>query len=332
MLDQVLTTFAIRPAHDLDVMSPGQPLSRVAARVLEKLDPILEQERPDWALVQGDTTTVMAASLAAFHRRIKVGHVEAGLRSGDRNNPYPEEINRKVADAVADLHFAPTEGARQALLREGADPARVIVTGNTVIDALLDVASRPHLPPDGPLQAAWDSGRRLILVTAHRRESFGAPMREIFLALRDLAERFQDDTTIVYPVHLNPNVIGPAREILGATPNVLLLPPLDYAAFVHLMKRSTLILTDSGGIQEEAPSLGKPVLVMRSVTERPEGVAAGTALLVGADRARIVAAATQLLTDPAAYQRMANAVNPYGDGRASARIVESLLAHTPPVG
>jgi UDP-N-acetylglucosamine 2-epimerase (non-hydrolysing) len=327
LLDQVLAAFAIHPDVDLDIMSLGQPLSRVAALVLERLDPVLVRERPDWVLVQGDTTTVMAAALAAFHRGARVGHVEAGLRTGDRRNPFPEEINRRVADVVADLHFAPTEGARQALLREGVQPWRVSVTGNTVIDALLAVAAQPAPPPPEALAAVWNTDRRLVLVTAHRRESFGAPLQDMLLAVRDLAEGFRADTTMVYPVHPNPNVSGPAREVLGASPNVVLLPPLGYAEFVHLMRRSTLILTDSGGVQEEAPSLGKPVLVMRAVTERPEGVAAGTALVVGTERGHIVGAAARLLTDPAAYGRMAGAVNPYGDGMAAARIVDLIQAH-----
>jgi UDP-N-acetylglucosamine 2-epimerase (non-hydrolysing) len=287
----------------------------------------LEQERPNWVLVQGDTTTVLAASLAAFYRRVRVGHVEAGLRSGDRCNPYPEEINRQVADVIADVHFAPTEGARERLIREGTAPWRITVTGNTVIDALQTIAAQPYSPAEEPLCSLWQSPRRLVLVTAHRRESFGAPMRNIFLALRELAERFKDEVHIVFPMHLNPKVSGLARDVLSGLGSVVLLPPLDYVTFVHLMKRAHLILTDSGGMQEEAPSLGKPVLVMRAVTERPEGIAAGTAMLVGVERERIVDAATMLLTDEAAYNRMANAVNPYGDGQASRRIVEALLRY-----
>jgi UDP-N-acetylglucosamine 2-epimerase (non-hydrolysing) len=327
MLDQVLETFGIEPDYDLDIMTSGQSPTRVASLVLDGLDPVLERVQPDWMLVQGDTTTVMAASLAAFHRRVKVGHVEAGLRSGDRDNPFPEEINRRVAGAVADLHFAPTEGAREALLRESVEPWRIAVTGNTVIDALLSVVRKPRPPIGGALREVWDGDRRIVLMTAHRRESFGPPLREVFHAVRELARRFSDDTTVVYPVHPNPNVTAAAYEMLGGIDNVLLTEPLDYLVFAHLMGRAHLILTDSGGIQEEAPSLAKPVLVLRSVTERPEGVAAGTARLVGTDREMIVAAATELLTDAEAYGRMARASNPYGDGHASGRIAEAILSH-----
>ena len=326
MLDQVLPVFDLHPDYDLDVMSPGQSLSGVAARVLERFDPVLAKEQPDWVLVQGDTTTVMAAGLAAFYRHVKVGHVEAGLRSGDRDNPYPEEINRRIADVVADLHFAPTEGARQCLQNEGTPAWRITVTGNTVIDALMMIAVQPYDPPPGPLQTILQSSRRIILVTAHRRESFGEPMRNIFMALRDLAKRFEDSATIVYPVHLNPQVSHLAHDCLEGVENIVLLPPLDYVTFVHLMQRADLILTDSGGIQEEAPSLGKPVLVMREVTERPEGIAAGTAQLVGTDREVIVTTAANLLSDPASYARMAHAKNPYGDGKASQRICDAILA------
>ena len=327
MTDQVLPIFGLVPDHDLDVMTPGQSLSQVAARVLERLDPVFEQEQPDWVLVQGDTTTVIAASLAAFYRRVKVGHVEAGLRSGDRCNPYPEEINRQVADVIADAHFAPTDDARQRLLREGIASWRITVSGNTVIDALQSIATQPYVPQTASLRTLWQSPRRMVLVTAHRRESFGQPLRDIFAALRELAGRFKDQIDIVYPVHPNPQVSGPAQELLAGADNIVLLPPLDYVTFVHLMQRAHFILTDSGGVQEEAPSLGKPVLVMRAVTERPEGIAAGTAALVGVARDAIVAASTSLLTDRAAYERMAQAVNPYGDGKASQRIVEALLAY-----
>lgn len=327
MLDQVLQVFKLTPDYDLDIMSPNQSLSGAAARVLERFDPVLLAEQPDWVLVQGDTTTVLAAGLAAFYRRVKVGHVEAGLRSGDRQNPFPEEVNRRVADVIADMHFAPTAGARDCLLREGIPAWRVSVTGNTVIDALLDIAARPYEPPVSPLRDLWQSNRRVVLVTAHRRESFGAPLREMCSALREIATAFSDDVSIVYPVHLNPEVSRTANELLADVPNVMLLPPLDYVTFVHAMKRSYMVITDSGGIQEEAPSLGKPVLVMRDVTERPEGITAGTAMLVGTDRQRIVSAATTLLTDSRAYTAMANAVNPYGDGAASQRIAAALLAY-----
>jgi UDP-N-acetylglucosamine 2-epimerase len=267
----------------------------------------------------------MCGALAAFYRRVPVGHVEAGLRTGDRRHPFPEEINRRVADLVADLYFAPTERGRQALLKEGCPGKSVIVTGNTVIDALLEVASRPYDWGAGPLAGIPRDGR-VVLVTAHRRESFGEPFRHLCLAIRDLAEAFAaEGVHFVYPVHLNPNVRRPVGEVLDGVGNVSLIEPLDYVSLVHLMKASTLILTDSGGIQEEAPSLRVPVLVMRETTERPEGVEAGMVRLVGTDRGRIVAEATRLLRDPTARARMTSGVNPYGDGRASARIVRALL-------
>lgn len=327
MLDQVLNLFGIEPQVDLDVMQPGQSPSQVAARVLLGLEPVLQAWRPDWVLVQGDTTTVMAAALCAHHNRVRVGHVEAGLRSYDRANPFPEEMNRVVADHVSDLHFAPTPQARDNLLREGIPARRVYVTGNTVIDALLAVAGRPWQPaPDDPL-SRLDPARRLILVTAHRRENFGQPLAGICAALQSLAAR--SDVQVVYPVHMNPNVSGPVHGALAGLPGVLLLPPVDYQRLVYLMKQSTLVLTDSGGIQEEAPSLGLPVLVLREVTERPEGVAAGTARVVGTDPDRIVAEATRLLDDPAAYRSMAQAVNPYGDGQAAQRIAQALIDFEP---
>ncbi len=322
MLDQALDLFSISPHIDLDLMQPNQTLSQVAARVLLALEPVMAGWRPDWALVQGDTTTVMAAAICAHNNQVRVGHVEAGLRSFDRANPFPEEMNRVVADHVSDLHFAPTPGARDNLLREGVPEASIHVTGNTVVDALLQVAAQPWAPPQGdPLQQI-DPAKRLLLVTAHRRENFGAPLRGICSALRSLARR--DDVQIVYPVHLNPNVRQPVHDALGDIPNVLLIPPVGYRRLVHLMQASALILTDSGGIQEEAPSLGKPVLVLRSVTERPEGIEAGTARLVGTDPGRITAEATHLLENDTAYQTMARAVNPYGDGKAAQRICQVL--------
>jgi UDP-N-acetylglucosamine 2-epimerase (non-hydrolysing) len=322
MLDQVLALFALQPAYDLDLMQRDQTLAQLTANVLTQLDLVLVKEQPDWVLVQGDTTTAMAAALAAFYRRIKVAHVEAGLRTGDKSQPFPEEINRIFADAVADLHFAPTEQARAHLLREGISAASVMVTGNTVIDALLDIAARPYDWHTGEL-AQVPLDKRLILVTAHRRENFGAPLDNICLALLEIAARFPD-VQLVYPVHLNPNVQRAVNAYLLGVPNIILLPPLEYLPLVQLLKRSTLVLTDSGGLQEEAPGLGKPVLVLREVTERPEGVTAGTVKLVGTDRAVIVSETVRLLTEPAEYARMAQAVNPYGDGQASARIVESL--------
>ncbi|MCC6454903.1 MAG: UDP-N-acetylglucosamine 2-epimerase (non-hydrolyzing) [Caldilineaceae bacterium] len=323
MLDQVLSLFEIVPDHDLNIMQQSQSPLQVAAAVLTGLDSILQQERPDWVLVQGDTTTVMAAAIAAFYARVKVGHVEAGLRSYDKWQPFPEEINRRIAGVTADLHFAPTERSRQNLLREGILEEQIRVTGNPVIDALQWVAQQPYVPGTGPLQAIpWE--KRLILVTAHRRENFGQPLDEICCAIRELAEQYREDVHFVYPVHLNPNVQGPVYASLAGIPNVTLLPPLDYLPLVHLMKRSTLVLTDSGGIQEEAPGLGKPVLVLRETTERPEAVDAGTVRLVGAHRAAIVEWVRCLLDSPTEYAKMAQAVNPYGDGLAAGRIVEAL--------
>jgi UDP-N-acetylglucosamine 2-epimerase (non-hydrolysing) len=287
------------------------------------MEPVLQSERPDWVLVQGDTTTVAATALAAYYAGVKVGHVEAGLRTHDKWQPFPEEINRKVAGVIADIHFAPTQAARHNLLHEGVPDDQIVVTGNTVIDALHQVADLPYDPSGGPLRdVPWD--RRLILVTAHRRENFGEPLEQIFLALREIACAYADDVCLVYPVHLNPNVQEPARRILGGVPNVMLTDPLEYLPLVYLMKRATLVMTDSGGIQEEAPGLGKPVLVFREVTERPEAVEAGTVRLVGADRRRIIEWTCQLLNDECAYQRMARATNPYGDGHAAERIVKVL--------
>jgi UDP-N-acetylglucosamine 2-epimerase (non-hydrolysing) len=324
MLDQVLNLFSIRPDFDLDLMRPDQPLADLTAVLFTGLDPVLREARPDWVLIQGDTTSAMAASLLAYYHRARVGHVEAGLRTGDKWQPFPEEINRRVAGAIADLHFAPTDWARQNLLHEGVPPERVIVTGNPVIDALRDVAARPYDVNRGPLAAIpWE--RRVILVTAHRRENFGRPLEDIFTALRTLTETYPKDIHLVYPVHLNPNVHAPAHRLLGNLPNVSLIEPLDYLPMVHLMKRAYLVLTDSGGLQEEAPALGTPVLVLREVTERPEAIEAGTARLVGTDPARILSETRRLLDDPAARQAMAHAANPYGDGHAAERIVEALV-------
>ena len=324
MLDQVFSLFAIVPEVDLDLMKPDQTPSEVAARVLLALEPVVREWRPDWVLVQGDTTTVTAAALCAHYNRVRVGHVEAGLRSFDRANPFPEEMNRVVADQASDLHFAPTPRARENLLREGIPEAGIHVTGNTVIDALLQVAGRPWQPPEGDPLRQIDPAKRLVLVTAHRRENLGAPLLRICIALRALAGR--GDVQVVYPVHLNPGVWQPVHEHLAGLPSVLLLPPVDYRRLVYLLQKSSLVLTDSGGIQEEAPSLGLPVLVLREVTERPEGVAAGTARLVGTDPERIVAEATRLLDDERAYRAMAQVANPYGDGQAAGRIVEALWA------
>lgn len=323
MLDQVLRVFAIQPDYDLDVMQDNQTPTQVASTVLAKLEPILRDERPDWVLVQGDTTTVAAAALAAFYARCRVGHVEAGLRTHDRWQPFPEEINRRVAGVIADTHFAPTTLARDNLLRENVPVDRVVVTGNPGIDALRWIAAQPTAPELSTLLAP---GTRTILVTAHRRENFGEPLESICLALRDIAERYADDVRIVYPVHRNPNVWGPVQQLLGNVPGITLRPPLDYLPNIQLMKRSYLVITDSGGIQEEATGLGIPALVLREVTERPEGVATGALRIVGTDRARIVAEASRLLDDSTEYARMANAENPFGDGHAAERIVASLLA------
>jgi UDP-N-acetylglucosamine 2-epimerase (non-hydrolysing) len=323
MLDQVLQLFDIVPDYDLDVMEPDQGLAPLTEAIFHRLDPVLEEAHPDWVLVQGDTTTVMATALLAYYRRIRVGHVEAGLRTGDKWQPFPEEINRRVAGVLADLHFAPTELSRQNLLRENVPPERVIVTGNPVIDALRAIAARPYDPSTGPL-AGVRFDRRVILVTAHRRENFGSPLERIFTAIRRLASRYDEAVEFVYPVHLNPNVRLPAERMLGDIPNVRLLDPVDYLPMVHLLSRCALVLTDSGGLQEEGPALGKPVLVMRQVTERPEAIEAGTARLVGTDADRIESEVRRLLDDPAAYSAMAHAANPFGDGHAAERIVEAL--------
>jgi UDP-N-acetylglucosamine 2-epimerase (non-hydrolysing) len=322
MLDQVLEMAGIEPDIDLDLMQPGQSLDALSARIITRFGEALDAEKPNRVLVHGDTLTTMMATLACYFRRIPVGHVEAGLRSGDIYAPWPEEVNRKVTGAVADLHFAPTQGAAEALLAENVDPRTIHVTGNTVIDALL--AARAKIKADSslapaiaPLQARF-AGKRIIAVTAHRRENFGAGMQQIAAALQQLAAR--GDIAIIYPMHPNPNVVEVMRPALGDNPNIALIEPLDYLNFVAMMEAADLVLTDSGGIQEEAPSLGKPVLVMRHTTERPEGVAAGTALLVGADCSRIVREATRLLDDASAYDAMAKAHNPYGDGTASQRI------------
>ena len=328
MLAGILDFFGLSANHDLAIMQPDQDLSYVTAAVLTGVQRVLAAERPDWVLVHGDTTTALAAALAAFYAGCRIGHVEAGLRTGDLRRPWPEEMNRSLIDRLADRLFAPTASARANLLAENLPADRIAVTGNTVVDALLTV--RAALERDGALRRSadaelgfLDSGKKLILVTGHRRESFGHGFEQICAGLRRIAER--DDVQIVYPVHLNPAVQEPVRRILGSLSNVHLLEPLDYVPFVHLMMRSHIILTDSGGIQEEAPSLGKPVLVMREVTERPEAVAAGTVALVGADEAHIHDAVAELLQSPARYAAFARAHNPYGDGLASLRIRDALL-------
>nr|WP_311526726.1 UDP-N-acetylglucosamine 2-epimerase (non-hydrolyzing) [uncultured Ralstonia sp.] len=328
MLDQVLALFAIQPEYDLDLMQPGQDLTDVTSRVLAGMRDVLNQWRPDIVLVHGDTTTTMAASLAAFYQRIPVGHVEAGLRTGNIYSPWPEEMNRKIAGSIAVMHFAPTETAQRNLAREGVAANTIYVTGNTVIDALLEIHQRIQQNPllQATLAARFpylDPTKRLILVTGHRRENFGSGFENMCAALADLAGR--PDVQIVYPVHLNPNVREPVNRVLGGRSNIHLIEPLDYLPFVYLMGRTHVILTDSGGIQEEAPSLGKPVLVMRDTTERPEAVEAGTVRLVGADREKIVQETSRLLDDPASYEVMARAHNPYGDGAAAKKILEILL-------
>jgi UDP-N-acetylglucosamine 2-epimerase (non-hydrolysing) len=322
MLDQVLGVFDLKADHDLDLMTAAQSPADVVARVLQRLPALLQQIRPDVLLVQGDTMTTFAAAFAAYLERIPSGHVEAGLRTGDRYRPFPEEMNRVMTSRLASIHFAPTTQAQETLLREGVPAKDVHLTGNTVIDALLQTV-RDNYTFQLPQLATLDPRRKVILVTTHRRESFGAPLQSTCAAIRDLATRFPE-LQFVLPVHPNPEVKETVERLLCDLPGMYLIPPVDYLEFVHLMNRAYLILTDSGGVQEEAPSLGKPVLVLRDVTERPEGVAAGTAVVVGTDRERIVSVASQLLTSREAYRRMANAVNPYGDGKASGRIVHAL--------
>jgi UDP-N-acetylglucosamine 2-epimerase (non-hydrolysing) len=324
MLDQVLEVFGVVPDFDLDLMRPGQSLAQLSARVLEALEDILISERPNIVLVQGDTTTTFSAALSAFYQHIPVGHVEAGLRTGDLRQPFPEELNRVLTTRVSTLHFAPTRGAAANLRREGVPEDCIFVTGNTGIDAVLHV--RDRLEAGQLPSAVWpdlDRSKRLLLVTAHRRESFGAPLEAICGALLRLAAR--PDVQIVYPVHRNPNVAVPVTRLLGSERNIILYEPLEYVPFIDLMRRAYLVITDSGGIQEEGPSLGKPVLVMREKTERPEAVEAGTVKLVGADPDRIVREAERLLDDPDERERMCRIHNPYGDGHASERIAEAIL-------
>lgn len=321
MLDQVLNFFDIEPDIDLNIMRPNQALTELTARLLLELDNVLLTERPDVVLAQGDTTTVMTVALACFYHRIPFGHVEAGLRTWDMQNPFPEEMNRVIAGRLAKWHFAPTESSRQNLLREGISALDITVSGNTVIDALLMTATRPL-----ELGIALNECKRLLLVTSHRRENFGAPFRHICRALQTLAER-NDDIQILYPVHPNPNVKDVAHEMLGKHINIILCEPLDYAPFVAAMKKAYLIISDSGGVQEEAPALGKPVLVLRDETERPEAVDEGVVKLVGPNYERIVEETQLLLDDPFAYRQMARGVSPYGDGRAAERIVKVLREH-----
>ncbi len=324
MLDQVLELFQIKPDYDLDLMRENQSLASISASIFIHLDPVLADFQPDWVLVVGDTTTVVTTSQLAFYRRIKIGHVEAGLRTHNKWHPFPEEINRRIATVIADLHFAPTTWSQGNLLHEGVDEKAILVTGNPVIDALNFVVRQDEPQKITNLISQMKLGtRKLIVVTAHRRENFGQPIENICYAIKELALR--EDVEVVYPVHLNPKVQEPVNRILKSIPHVTLLPPLDYLPMVHLMKHAKIILTDSGGLQEEAPSLGVPVLVLRETTERPEGVEAGTLKLIGTETGQIVRETTRLLDDPVAYAEMARAANPYGDGHAAERIIKVLL-------
>lgn len=331
MLDQVLDLFEIKPDFDLDLMSHRQSLTDITIGVLKEVGGVLKDYQPQLVLVHGDTTTTMAATLASFYEKIPVAHVEAGLRTGNLQAPWPEEMNRKVADAISTLYFAPTEQSQENLLKEGVDKKRILVTGNTVIDALLEVRDKIHnnqeLSRKLEKQFSFlDKTKKLILITGHRRENFGDGFNRILEALAELALR--EDVQLVYPVHLNPNVREPALKLLGDTDRIHLLEPQDYLSFVYLMDQSYLIITDSGGVQEEAPSLGKPVLVMRETTERPEAVEAGTVILVGTDKEKIISESTRLLDSAENYKKMAHAHNPYGDGKASERISERLKNET----
>lgn len=330
MLDQVLEAFNIKPDIDLNLMKPNQSLAQLSAAIFTHLDPVLNDLRPDWLLVQGDTTTVTIAAILGYYHQIRVGHVEAGLRSFDKWAPFPEELNRRIAGVVADLHFAPTEGNRQNLLNDGVPDELIVITGNPVIDALQQIADRPVTPEVTQMLSEYGVNskmHRLVMITAHRRENIGQPLLNICRGLRRLAEHYPD-IIFIYPVHLNPNVQETVYQLLSDLPNLHLIPPLDYLPMVQLMKHATLILTDSGGLQEEAPALGIPTLVMRETTERPEGIQAGTLKLVGSNSDLIFTEASHLLDDHRAHAAMANAINPYGDGRAAGRIVQALLDHS----
>ncbi len=324
MLDQVLDLFGIVPEIDLDLMQPGQGLSDLSARVLSGMDRVLVQDRPDWVLVQGDTTTVAMAAWAAQNRQVRVGHVEAGLRTWDRKNPFPEEMNRVVADHLSDLCFAPTQAARTNLLREGISDSAICVTGNTVVDALTAIAKTPWSPEPDSRLSSLPTDRLWLLVTAHRRENHGQPLASICEALFHISQERGDEVHIVYPVHLNPCVWDPVHARLSGLPGISLLPPVDYRELIYLMRHCTLVLTDSGGLQEEAPTFGKPVLVLRETTERPEAVEAGASRVVGTDADRIVDETYRLLDDPDTYARMARSRNPYGDGQAAQRIADAI--------
>ena len=331
MLDQVLDLFGLTPEYDLNIMKPNQTLSMITANVLTGLDPILEKEKPDIVLVHGDTSTTFSAALAAFYHRIPVGHVEAGLRTYDMYSPFPEEVNRVLTGHLTSVHFAPTQRNADNLIREGIDPEKIIITGNTVIDALLEVADRPYEFEDETLKHIDFENKRVIAVTCHRRENLGEYMHNIFEAIREIAEDFED-VEVVYPVHMNPKVRAAASEVFGGCANIHLIEPLSYQPFVNLMAKSYFIITDSGGMQEEAPSLGKPVLVVRKETERPEAVSAGTVKLAGVRRETIAALARELLTDRMAYDAMSKASNPYGDGTACDKSLEALKWQNTQIG
>ncbi len=326
MLDQVLSLFSIKPDYDLDIMAAGQTLFDITTKALNGLDKVLTEAKPDIVLVHGDTTTTFAGALAAYYHQTTVGHVEAGLRTHNKYSPFPEEMNRHLTGCIADLNFAPTETSERNLLLEHADSATIFITGNTVIDALHHTVKKDYVFEDETLKKVDFTGKRVILVTTHRRENLGEPMRHVYKALKDLTEEF-DDVEIVFPVHRNPKVRAVVKEELGGLDKVHLIEPLDYEPFANLMSRAHLILTDSGGVQEEAPALGKPVLVLRDTTERPEAVAAGTVKLIGTDEQRVYEETKKLLTDGHAYHAMAEAVNPYGDGQAARRIIQAILYH-----
>lgn len=326
MLDQFLEFFNITPDYDLDIMAENQTPSYVASQIFAKLGPVLKKKKPNYVIIQGDTTTVAAASMCAFYNRVKVAHVEAGLRTFNKWLPFPEEINRKIAGVVADIHFAPTKRAKQNLIKEGVNEKDIYITGNPVIDSLQYVVKKIENEKNSEFkEIVLENDKKLILVTAHRRENIGEPLKNICYALKAISEIYDREILIVYPVHLNPNVWNTVHDILDGNKNIKFIPPVDYFQLVYLMKESYLVLTDSGGIQEEAPSLGKPVLVLREVTERPEAVEAGTVKLVGTDKERIVRETVKLMEDKKEYEKMARAVNPYGDGKAGDRIAKILM-------
>ncbi len=321
MIDPLLKLFKIKVDYDLNIMQPNQNLEHITSRVLQDIGPILDKEKTHWVLVQGDTTTAMAAGLAAFYKKVKVAHVEAGLRTWDNENPYPEEVNRRIIDSFANVFFAHTPWAKKNLLNEGFPSSKIISTGNTVIDSLLHSANQKYNLKDIGLEALTKEKRKIIVVTAHRRENIGQPILNICQGIKHIALKYKSKVCFVYPVHLNPNIRKPVYEHLQRMDNVILTEPLEYLPFVHLMKKSYFILTDSGGLQEEAPSLGKPVLVLRKTTERPEGIKAGCVGVVGTDKSKIINEIEKLLKNPKHYKRMAHTKNPYGDGKASQRIV-----------